>query len=320
MREQELVRWLSRRNPAIGDDTAELALHGRQVVTVDSQIEGIHFPAGLDEALIARRLARVNLSDIAASGAQPSHALCTLAAPRDFDHRRFLDTLVQEGKTYGFELVGGDSTTASTVATSLSLIGTLDRHTRFVGRGNGEPGDVVWVGGPLGMAGLGLYLQQHLGIELSRGRQVNVPRQLAKHAATVRRAVLTHRLPQPQLELGRWLGRRRRVAAIDVSDGLGKDLGRMCEAGGHGAVVDAASLPLPRSAKQLAEAIGLDSLELATGAGEDYVLLFALPRNVRPPASLGATAIGHLTETTRVLLDTGTELRDVSNAGYDHLE
>jgi thiamine-monophosphate kinase len=139
----------------------------------------------------------------------------------------------------------------------------------------------------------------------------------------VRRARLAidrHLRPRPQLELGRWLATRRRCvpATIDVSDGLGKDLGRLARASGVGITLDAGALPLPN--RGLCAWLGRDPLELTLGGGEDYVLAFTLPGGIEPPAELGCRAIGLTRKGKGVTLTGGDQPpRDVADLGFDHL-
>ncbi len=133
------------------------------------------------------------------------------------------------------------------------------------------------------------------------------------------RAVRRHLLPAPQLELGRWLAARRRAAAIDVSDGLALDLHRLCRASRTGARLDGDALPLTEGLPALAAQLGAAPLELALGGGEDYVLLFALPSGVRPPAAFGARQIGELVAARHVMLELGGSRRALPPAGWDHL-
>ncbi|MDX1383668.1 MAG: AIR synthase related protein, partial [Thermoanaerobaculia bacterium] len=108
--EDALLRWLARQEGTdglIGDDAAILPGIGR-VVTVDSQIAGTHFPADLDPGVVARRLLAVNLSDVAAMGAQPTHAFLAVSAPPDFPHRRFLRAFLARARVHHVVLAGGD--------------------------------------------------------------------------------------------------------------------------------------------------------------------------------------------------------------------
>ena len=109
--ERSLVEWLAARPETaglIGDDAAVFGARGAHVVTVDSQVAGVHFPADLDPEILARRLLAVNLSDLAAMGARPAHAFLALAAAPGFEHRRFFTALLREARRHGVVLAGGD--------------------------------------------------------------------------------------------------------------------------------------------------------------------------------------------------------------------
>lgn len=312
----------------IGDDAATLA--SGTVVTVDQQIEGVHFPAGLAPALVARRLLAVNLSDIAASGARPRHAFLALAAPPGFDHRSFFRALVGACEDYGVELAGGDLAHARGLHLSLTLMGERRPGGATLARDRARPGQVLWLGGTLGESALGCELLRR-GAH-PRGRSVVLPASLAlkgglRTAAIV--AVRRHLLPTPQLELGRWLAARGRgaaIAAIDVSDGLAKDLHRLCAASAVGARLSRAALraATPPRFAELARRLGLDPDRLVESGGEDYVLLFTLPGTVIPPTRFGALAIGSTTPAQGVFVDDpdggpASGLRPLAATGWDHL-
>jgi thiamine-monophosphate kinase len=319
--EDALVAWLRRTlgSPArelIGDDAAMLRLSGEWALTVDSQVEGTHFIAGLDPAVVARRLLAVNLSDVAAVGAVPHYGLLALSAPRGFDHRRFLRALGVAAKGYEVTLAGGDLARASLVVASLTLLGRR-RGARWLRRDAARPGDALWVSGTLGESALGRLLLER-GASW-RGR-VELPTDLLLDPATQRvakRAVQRHLLPQPQLALSAALVRQRRCACIDVSDGLAHDLARLAAASGVGAIIDADLLPLPKNAARLTVALGAHPLELALGGGEDYVLLFALPAEAKAPA--GCVRIGNVEKRAGLRLRRGEKIEELPALGWDHL-
>ena len=333
--EESLVAWLQtltgkarRRAALIGDDAATLP--DGAVVTVDQQIAGVHFPADLAPAFIAQRLLRVNLSDLAASGARPRHAFLALAAPPGFDHRSFFRALVGACADYGVELAGGDLARAPHLHLSLTLIGDRRPADATLARDHARPGQRLWIGGTLGESALGCELLRQ-GAR-PRGAGVDLPAAFSVkgglRTAAVR-AVRRHLLPTPQLELGRWLagrGRGAAIAAIDVSDGLAKDLHRLCAASGVGARLDGAALraTAPPYFAELAAALRLDADRPIDSGGEDYVLLFSLPKNTIPPRKFGALAIGSITRTGGVLVDDlaatpASRRRRLANAGWDHL-
>jgi thiamine-monophosphate kinase len=350
--EDRLLRWLRRRldRPLIGDDAAVLPATGPFAVTVDSQIAGVHFVPGLDAAVLAERLLAVNLSDLAAMGAIPSYAFLALTAAPDFDHRRFFRALLAACARHRLRLAGGDLSrspaagaagatgaagsvaspapigspaSAGVLAATLTLIGRRRPGSRWLRRGGAAPGHRLWLGGTAGESAAGRLLIG-AGARLAAGR-VALPAGWAgwekrrRLAAAARRAVRRHLLPQPQLALGQWLARQPAAAAIDVSDGVGRDLHRLCGESGVGARVEPDQLPLAAGFTALCVALGVTPVELALGGGEDYVLLFTLPEDVVPPTRFGCRAIGRITASRRVSLITGGALCDLPAIGWDHL-
>src|SRR4051794_10078553 len=138
--EDSLLSWLRGRlasmmtGNGIGDDAAILPPLESSVVTMDSQIAGVHFPPDLAAADLARRLLAVNLSDLAAMGATPAYAFLALSAAPGFDHRRFLAALLAACRRHGLTLAGGDLARHSVLTTSLTLLGTKAETARWLTR------------------------------------------------------------------------------------------------------------------------------------------------------------------------------------------
>ncbi|HEX4498103.1 MAG TPA: thiamine-phosphate kinase [Thermoanaerobaculia bacterium] len=312
--EDALIDWLRRRlrrqpgGALIGDDAAILPADS-YTVTVDHQIAGVHFPPALDPAIVARRLLAVNLSDLAAMGASPAYAFLALAAPAGFDHRRFFTALLAACRRHGLTLAGGDLARGPALSASLTLLGRKAAGARWLERNGARPGHTLWLGGTIGESALGRLL-------IERGEAGEAFSSSLRAAA--RRAVRRHLAPEPQLALGRWLGEQTAEgAAMDVSDGLARDLHRLCRASGVGADVEAGALPFADRFADLCAAIGADPLALALGGGEDYVLLFTLREGVAPPKE--ARRIGRITKRKRVALVNGKERSDLPAIGWDHL-
>lgn len=322
--EDEILAWLRSRHPLplVGDDAAMLRLDHPFAVTTDSQIEGIHFPPGLDPGLLARRLLAVNLSDLAAMGAEPRYAFLALATPPGFRHRRFFHSLVAACGEHGVELAGGDlARDPHHVHAVLTLLGTRPTAGRWLRRDGASPGQRIWLGGTVGESAAGQRISSLPG---PRRTHLSLPASLSALAPRIRRAALRalrrHLLPEPQLALGAWLGRRRKGAALDVSDGLARDLHRLCRASGCGATIDAEALPLAPAFAELCAALGREPLDLALTGGEDYVLLFTLPPGAAPPAEMQCSEIGEIEKRKGVRLRAGGKARALAATGWDHLE
>lgn len=340
--EDELLAWLDRRlarpeRPSpIGDDGAILDSGGPWAVTTDTQVAGTHFVAGLDPAVLARRLLAVNLSDLAAMGASPKHAFLVISAPEDFDHRRFFDAFLDACEPRGLRLEGGDLSRQNNLTLVLTLLGRpvgsegAGATHRWLRRDGARPGHRLWVGGTLGESALGCELLRRGARPKPRDSQdgrrgMSWPESLdlsGKLLAPAERAVWRHLEPEAQLELGAWLATRTpEGAAMDVSDGLARDLHRLCRAGGVEAEVELDALPQSPDFESLCRALGLDAETPALFGGEDYVLLFTLPPGVEPPPELGARAIGRICEGAGegVVLVRDGGRRPLPPGGWDHL-
>lgn len=321
--EERLVAWLRRRlgdaADAPGDDAAILPAAGSRAVSVDQQVEGVHFVADLEPRLVGRRLVGVCLSDLAAAGAEPAYGFLTVAAPAAYPLRRLLRAVIDAAQGYGIELAGGDVARAPRLALTLTVLGRHEGRGHWLRRSTARPGDSLWLGGPVGESALGRILVAEGAAMVGRG--VRLPMGLELPGAlqrAARRAVRRHLTPRPQLELGLRLARRRRVAAIDISDGLAIDLHRLCRESGVGARIAAEALPIPVAVERCASRLGESALDLALTGGEDYVLLFTLPaRASKPPPS--CHRIGSITANELVHLERGGRLELLPPAGWDHL-
>lgn len=321
--EDELLGWLRAKGAEVtarlGDDAAFVELRGATAWTVDQQIAGVHFPVDLDPAVIAARLLEVCISDLAAVGAEAQTALLALSAPPGFDHRRFFAAFLKACKQRGVELVGGDLAAGEVVHAALTLVGRRPPRRRWVRRDAGRADDELWLAGTPGLSALGQRLVAR-GARLS-GRGVRLPAGIvpASLERVARSCVRQHLRPQAQVELGLWLGGRRRAAAIDLSDGLSLDLARLCRASGCGAILHPDALALPPTARRLAQRLSEEPLRLALSGGEDYLLLAALPAGTRPPERFRAHRIGHLVDAAGLWVEREGRLRRIEPAGWDHL-
>jgi thiamine-monophosphate kinase len=319
--ERQLIERVARNLPSqvgpglrvgIGDDAAVIRPRAgvEWVLTTDAFLENVHFlpPMHAPEVVGYKALARAT-SDLAAMGARPRYFLLSLALPPSctgkwFD--RFLKGMSRAARSFGLVLAGGDTTRNPEAAINLTVIGEVVAG-RTVLRSGARPGDRICVSGTLGEAELGLRLL-HQGLPARR---------------KWRGLLQKHLHPEPRLALGAWLARNGKATAmIDTSDGLSTDLAHLCEASGVGAKVWAAKIPkvaLPSDLQKL----GLDPLHLALDGGEDYELLFTVPRRQArqlPRAVRGVpiAIIGEVTRSKRILLmDDAGRTKTLRAQGWD---
>lgn len=241
----------------IGDDAALLDVpHGlRLVACTDTLVAGVHFPREAAPEDIGWKALAVNLSDLAAMGAEPAWALLALTLP-EADARfveRFADGFAALAGAHEVALVGGD-TTQGPLSVTVTALGTVPAGAALT-RGGARAGDAVFVTGTLGDAAAALR-------RLQDGK-----------TAPAEWLARLHR-PEPRIAAGLAL-RGIASACIDVSDGLLADLGHVCRASGVGAELDADLLPLSPA---LASAFDAATCrELALAGGDDYELCFTVP-------------------------------------------
>ena len=290
----------------VGDDCALLEVPAglSLAVSIDTLVAGTHFFHDCDAEALGHKSLAVGLSDLAAMGAAPAWATLALTLPeRDDDWlAAFARGFGDLARTYGVRLVGGD-TTRGPLSVTVQVHG-LVRLAAAVRRDGARPGDLVWVSGTLGDAGLVLRL-------LREGGSVD----------PALRARLER--PEPRVALGSAL-RGIATAMIDLSDGLAGDLGHILAASGVGAEIDLAALPLSPAVASRIASEGDWSLPLSSG--DDYELCFcAPPEQAALIASMAAgfgcslSAVGHIRAEPGLNLKgaDGSPTR-LSSAGYDH--
>ena len=218
----------------------------------------------------------------------------------------FLDGMAQAARRFGLILAGGDTTKYPVVVTSITVVGEIDRGKAIL-RSGARPGDLLCVSGKLGEAELGLRLTQ----------------QKAQNQKRWPTLVKKHFYPQPRLSLGEWLASHRYASSmIDTSDGLSTDLNHICKASGVGARVWAEKIPAVYVPSKLS-ALKLSPLSLALHGGEDYELLFTVPKkfSARLPRKLGqvpVTVIGKITrEKSVILVGADRRIKPLRPLGWD---
>lgn len=287
----------------------------RMAVTADALVAGVHFLADDPADRIARKALRVNISDLAAMGAEPYGYTLALALPRDFpEAEAWLETFTAGQRAdhaeFGIRLLGGDSvSTPGPLSISVTAFGWVPADKALM-RSGAHPGDEIYVSGTIGDSGLGLAVLRGECTVLDAGF----------------RAFLADRyhIPHPRPLLGQAL-LGIASAALDVSDGLLQDLGHIVETSGLLAEIRLSALPRSEAAAEALKAGLVQPADLLS-FGDDYELLFTAPAELRGEVEEAArrsgvpvTRIGHMKAGNGVhLLDDDGNLIEVQKRGYTH--
>ena len=267
----------------------------RLVATTDAVVQGVHFRLpGFSPEDVGWKALAVNLSDLAAAGARPRWFLCALGVPRTASALRMARGMARGmarlARSFECALVGGNVTRAREWSVTITALG---ESRRPLSREGARPGDALVVVGRLGDAAAGL-----------RGARAGLRAQ-RRPAPLVREGLAAAPIAS---------------ASVDVSDGFLRDLGHLCRASRCGAVVELSRLPLGPAARSRP-----DGMELALSGGEDYALLYAVPRRrlAAFQRAVRCVEVGRIVPGRSVVL---TELgqprpypQDPSKTGFDHL-
>ena len=295
----------------IGDDAASWSLSGGVVVaTTDTMVDGVHFVADqIGWRDLGYKSIAANQSDVAAMGCLPTFALVTLGLHENLSVEGLEEMyagMADACEASGGMIVGGDIVRSPAFFVTVALEGITPGQGPLLRRNAARPGDAIGVTGHLGCSAGGLRL-------LSAGE--------GSAKAEGPHLTAAHFRPVPRVREGvalRSIGVR---SAMDISDGLLDDLGKLCRASGVGASVEASEVPADRSLKS---AFPNDWLMLALGGGEDYELLFTAPPEIMDRAvrelETSVSVIGVIRESppsVEVLDEAGTPI-DVASGGWDH--
>jgi len=292
----------------IGDDASLVKARGSLLLTTDILVEDEDFRRAVHPPrLLGRKALNVNLSDIAAMGGRPLHALVGMALSRDVDEawlRRFMAGFRSAAREAGVALVGGDLSQAGKIMIAVTVTGEAEFP---VTRSGARAGDWIYVSGTLGDAAGGFRVLEKGGIPGKGGGAASLVKSFFD--------------PAPRLELGSVLARKRLASAmIDISDGLSVDLAHICEESRVGAEVEASRIPVSAALKRFAES----PLALALDGGEDFELLFT----VRPAHLAAVEALAGRFKLTRIgrvragrglfLITSVKKKRPLRAGGFEH--
>jgi thiamine-monophosphate kinase len=312
-----------------GDDAAVVVSSaGSLVATTDTLVEGVDFLPGEAPASVGRRAVSIALSDLAAMGAWPDFFLLTLGFPESVDEELPLAlarAASRRGREFGAVLAGGDLSRAAEIFLSVSVWGRPAAAPIL--RSGARPGDVLFLSGWPGDAAAGLAIARaRAGLDAPSGAGDFRfrPGELSPPYET--QLLAAYRDPEPRLPLGRSLATGRlATAAIDVSDGLGADAGRLARASGVRLVIERESLAISPALGAFAPLAGRDPVEMALVGGDDYELLFTAPANCAgrfadPPPEFGVTVrrVGRIESGEGAFLEEERGLRPIGDLGFDH--
>ena len=283
----------------VGDDCALLNLPaGYQLaLTTDTMVEGVHFFAGTDPEALGHKLLAVNLSDLAAMGAEPLAVTLNLTLPRADETwiQAFARGFLALAQQFNVDLIGGD-TTSGPLSLSVQALGKIAEGKALL-RSGAKPGDGIYVTGLLGEAGLGLKIEQGWRADGSMS------------------ALERFHRPMPRVAEGlALLGVAN--SCIDISDGLASDLGHILERSGVGAILDWGKLPLSSSVRNYVADSG-DYLMPLT-AGDDYELCFTVSAAEAKRVPPGCVRVGVIEAEPGLRLRKDGGIQLLQAKGYEH--
>lgn len=297
----------------IGDDCAVIPQRsGRDtLVSTDMLVEGTHFlRADISPYCLGWKSAAVNVSDIAAMGGRPTATFLSVALPAGLSPdwvEEFLRGYAELSERFGIALLGGDTTASpDRICINVAVLGECPSGHALL-RSTARPGDLVCVTGPLGDSAAGLKAIL-AGLERDADVQALIDR---------------HYLPLPRVAEGQLLAATPGVhAMMDISDGIGSDLGHILDASGVSAAIDVPALPLSAALRRVCARQGWDAAELAIGGGEDYELLFTCTPEAEIGLEVPHTVIGEIGALNRQAADNRIVWRGADRpiAGYDHFK
>ncbi len=295
----------------VGDDCALVKVPKDQAlaVTMDTLIAGIHFAEECRPADIAHKAIVVNLSDLAAMGAEPAWLTLALTLPKADTEwvQEFADSLFEQAEYFGVEVIGGD-TTQGPLSVTIQAHGFVPEDKAIL-RSGAQLGDLIFVTGSLGDAGLGLDIMQG--------------KHKVRHQENVDFLMQRLNRPQPRVAAGMAL-RNKATAAIDLSDGIAADLQHICNNSNVSAKVRLDLLPL---SDEILDEVGLEgAIKYALSSGDDYELCFTVPEEHVSPVKVALDAAGvPYTRIGRILPGEpkikyyrGDDLVDMTIGGYQH--
>lgn len=324
MQERSIIERIGKRYPrqvdgllkGIGDDCAVIADSGTLcwLLSSDLLVEDTHFiHKWHDPYLLGRKSVAVNISDIAAMGGTPRFLLSSLVLPPHISEEwleSWQDGVKSMLDMFSCTLIGGDVSRGKHLVIDIMVIGRM-HPDHVVYRSGAAAGDDIYVSGNLGSSAAGLTLLKN-----NRSRELDFTD-----------LIDTHFNPQPQVEVGRLLAKKRLASSMqDISDGIATDLSHICVASNISSRIEAKRIPMDEKVIQVANLFSTNPLEYALYGGEDYQLLFTShPKNrqhIQEIALQTKTPLTRIGQTLkgppRVVLEMDGQEEDITFRGFEH--
>ncbi len=283
----------------IGDDCALMIVPAgyELAITTDTMVEGVHFFAGTNPVLVGHKLLAVNLSDLAAMGAEPTSVTLALTIPEANENwlKGFSEGFLSLAKQFSIDLIGGD-TSSGKLTLTVQAMGIIPKGRAML-RSAAKAGDYIFVTGLLGEAGLGLQIE--------KGYSCSSPDSALKQL---------HR-PFPRVIEGLEI-RENTNACIDISDGLVSDLKHILKQSSVGAKLDWDKLPLSKEVKSYIDKTG--DWQMPLSAGDDYELCFTVSPDKVELIRIECTQVGVVEADVGLRIQRLDETKELVIKGFEH--
>ena len=288
----------------LGDDTGALKLGDEWLVaTNDMLVKSTDVPEIMTPEQVGFKVFTMNISDVASMGAEPIAFLFSLGVPKDFDMdylEGIAKGIAKASEFYSTPIISADTNEAC----DLIIDGiALGKTKRLLTRSGAKIGDVICVTGDIGraLAGLKVYFEN---LEVGERTRKALYEKLLEPKARVREGVV----------LGRYAN-----SAIDISDGMSKELHLIAEMSGVKILVDSEKLPIQKEVFEVAELLGLDPIEIALASGEEFELIFTIPEEHLDKLDFDFTVIGRVEKGEGVYLRRNGKIKKMPVLGWEHL-
>ena len=295
--EKELVKYIIANSKEItADDTAVTQFSSTNLIsTCDMLIQSRHFPENMSYFNMGFKAVTVNVSDLAAMGAEPLGFLLAIAIPKDLELESFkeiIDGVLSACDYYSIPLIGGDTNEASEIIISGTALGLCDEPLMM---DNYSIGDVVAVTGDIGLAALGFELEDFNNIYVKKALK-----------------------PLARINEGITLKNSGATSATDITDGLASELYQI-KKNSFGFMIYEELLNISDEYKQYCKNLGLNYLDLVFHVGEDFELLFTIPKDKLKNLDIDYRVIGEVTgsDVVELTLENGF-VEKIKNKGYEH--